>query len=167
MKIGVLSDTHITGSNSPGTVASLCSLLEPYFNDVRAILHAGDISDLSVIESLEQFGRVYAVAGNTDKHDIYTKYGDSKIIDINGFNIGLIHGWGSHDGMSNKVRDRFQNDDVNCIVFGHTHFPYNRVEENVLMFNPGSPVQPRYSSKRSIGILHLNGKNISGEHIII
>lgn len=165
MKIGVISDTHILG-NTPAAVNNLCKLIEPYFKDVRAILHAGDIKDVSVIESLEAFSRVIAVAGNMDTHDVYLKYGDRKIINFGRFKIGLMHGWGPPEGLSHKVSESFADDKVDCVVFGHTHFPYNKIEDNVLMFNPGSALEPRYSSKRTIGILHLN-KDIRGEHIVI
>ena len=166
MKIGVISDTHISGitdnrysvEENISTSESLCKILEPHFKDVKAILHAGDITDLEVIDSLYNFAKVYAVAGNSDSETIRRQLGEEKIIELRGFRIGLIHGWGSREDLSYKVRRRFNNDELDCIVFGHSHYPYDRIENDILMFNPGSPTQKRFAEYRSIGLLHIENE---------
>jgi uncharacterized protein len=173
MKIGVISDTHIAPQidaryllerNFIDKPEYLYEILKPHFSDVDAIIHAGDITHLSVIDSLEQFGQVYAIAGNMDSSDTYHKLNDKKILELGGFRIGVIHGWGSENGLTLKIRQKFISDNVNCIVFGHTHNPYNRIEDDILMFNPGSPTDKRFTEHRTIGLLYLDDK-IRGEHI--
>jgi uncharacterized protein len=173
MKIGVISDTHLSPDidsryllerNFIENHEYLCEILEPHFSDVDAIIHAGDITNLSVIESLKRFGEVYAIAGNMDSAGIHHKLGEKKIIELGGFSIGLIHGWGSENGLTIKVRQKFNSDKVDCIIFGHSHKPYNTVEDNILMFNPGSPTDKRFAEYRAIGILYLEDK-IRGKHI--
>ncbi len=148
------------------TPESLCLALEPYFKDVEAVIHAGDITDLRVLEALKRFGNVYAVAGNMDPANIHQELGEKRIIELNGYRIGLMHGWGSKEGLSFKIRQHFKDDNVDCIVFGHSHNPYDRIEDNILMFNPGSPTDRRFADYRSIGILHLEDR-IWGEHITL
>ena len=175
MNAGVISDTHlsVTGDWRIASPAAreaeddfdiLYNILKPYFQGVEIVLHAGDLIDLSVIEVLKQFGRVYAVSGNMDPASVKAGLPRKRILEINGFHIGMTHGWGAPDGLSGRVRDMFAFEMLECIVCGHSHRPYDRVEEGVLMFNPGSPTDRRFAPTRSIGILHLEDK-IWGEHI--
>ena len=172
MKIGIISDTHISPENNGRYLLEknlnnpdhLYKILKPYFSDVDAVIHAGDITHLSVLESLEQFGTVHAVAGNMDSSETFFKLGDKKIIEVGGFTLGVMHGWGAESGLPLRIRQKFSTDNVDCIVFGHSHNPYNKVEDNILMFNPGSPTDKRFAKNRNIGILYLEDK-IRGEHI--
>ena len=172
MKIGVISDTHISPENNGRYLLEnnlnnpdyLCDMLKPYFGDADAIIHAGDITHLSVIEALGQFGPVHAIAGNMDSSETFFSLGDKKIIELGGFRIGLMHGWGAESGLSSRIRRKFISDNVDCIVFGHSHNPYNKIEDNILMFNPGSPTDKRFAKNRNIGILYLEDK-IRSEHI--
>lgn len=178
MILGVLSDTHlrprggISGSSSIQEIIEddnlnpLYTVLEEYFSDVDAVIHAGDITDTSLIRMLGRFGEVYAVSGNMDPHSVRSVLPGKRIVKINGYNIGIYHGHGGPDGLSHKVRQQFKGEKLDCIVFGHSHRPYDRVEEGVLMFNPGSVMDSRNERKRSLGLLHLE-ESIRGEHIFI
>ncbi len=178
MDVGVISDTHLSAKIERGAVSCLetkkpvndleffYKMIKPYFQGVEVILHAGDIVDLSVIEVLEQFGSVYAVSGNMDPAPVRKSLPEKRIVELNGFRIGLIHGWGYPEGLAGKVQQKFTGEKVDCIVFGHSHHPYDRVENGVLMFNPGSPTDKRFATSRNVGILHLEDE-IYGEHISI
>lgn len=175
MRIGVISDTHISSSNVNGNRYILDSrlnpdflyeIVEPYFRNVDCIIHAGDITDLSVIAVLKKFGDVYAVAGNMDSSALSHELGTRKILELGKFRIGVMHGWGGPDSLSFRIRQEFREDKVDCIVFGHSHHPYDRIEDGILMFNPGSPTDRRFAPSRNIGILHLDDK-IWGEHIAL
>jgi hypothetical protein len=85
-------------------------------------------------------------------------------MDNNGFKIGLIHGWGGPSGMERKLLDKLGK--LDCIVFGHTHYPVNRTIDGVYFFNPGSAVDKRFAKSRSVGILEV-GENLTGKIIII
>jgi hypothetical protein len=86
------------------------------------------------------------------------------LMDIAGFKIGLIHGWGSPEGMERRLADRLGK--LDCIVFGHTHYPVHKTINGILFFNPGSAVDKRFARERSIGILDL-GREIRGRIITI
>jgi hypothetical protein len=58
----------------------------------------------------------------------------------------------------------FQDDDVDCIIFGHSHIPYNEFKNNILLFNPGSPTDRRRNEFFSFGLLEL-GDRIKARHI--
>ncbi|HPE07913.1 MAG TPA: metallophosphoesterase family protein, partial [Smithellaceae bacterium] len=93
VKIGVLSDTHISGYNE-----KLKEIINEHFSDVDLIFHAGDLVDLCV---LDLFGdkEVRAVCGNMDNQRVKQELPEQLLMNINGFKIGLIHGWGSPEGM--------------------------------------------------------------------
>jgi putative phosphoesterase len=158
MKIGVLSDTHLKEPHS-----EFKKVIEFHFRDVEKILHAGDFVDWSVVEYLSSLKELIAVCGNMDPLDIRKVFPPKRVIELEGFQIGLIHGGGSPLGIESRIRGEF--DDVNAIVYGHTHTPTNHQIKNILFFNPGSP--PRsFIDRGTLGILHI-GEKIEGEIVKI
>ncbi len=156
MKIGVISDTHLNISDG-----RLEKIVKDYFHDVDLILHAGDIVELDVLDVF--IGKkVYAVSGNMDHDSVREVFPGKQILEIEGQRIGLIHGWGSPFGLEEKVIREFEN--VECIVYGHTHRAMNEVRNGVLLFNPGSPTDQRFARHNSVGILDV-GKEIVGKII--
>jgi len=147
MKIGVISDTHLNISND-----RLDEIIEDRFHDVDVILHAGDIVDLAVLDA---FGgkEFYAVSGNMDHAPVREIFPEKRVVEIEGRRIGMIHGWGSPYGLEEKILREFE--DVDCIVYGHTHRAMNEVKDGVLLFNPGSPTDRRFAHHNSVGILDV------------
>lgn len=158
VKIGVLSDTHVSGFDR-----NLKKIIDENFSDVDLIFHAGDLVDLCV---LDLFGarEVRAVCGNMDGERVRQELPEQLSMVINGFKIGLIHGWGSPSGMERKLLDKLGK--LDCIVFGHTHYPVNKTIDGVSFFNPGSAVDKRLAASRTIGILEV-GSSITGRIITI
>lgn len=156
MKIGVLSDTHITTPTE-----EFLEIIEQHFSDVDIILHAGDYVDESIVDYLSSKDFI-GVVGNMDSHEITGKLPAKRILEISGFKIGLIHGWGAPTGIEKKICESFE--EVDCIVYGHTHSTKNKKKGNTLLFNPGSPKGSRHSRSRTIGRLHLD-ESIRGEII--
>ena len=160
MKIGVISDTHI---KSPDKL--LPNSVFEAFLGVDLILHAGDILIEEVLLQLAAIAPVQAVSGNNDSYEIYTKHGTRKIITINGKRIGMTHGM-SRGKTHMSAYSEFIDDNVDCIVYGHSHIPQNEIINNILFFNPGSATQRRFQPRHSVGILHVDQK-IVGEIIYI
>jgi putative phosphoesterase len=158
MKIGVLSDTHLREPHS-----EFKKLIELHFRDVDRIIHAGDFVDWSVAEYLSRLKEFIAVCGNMDPLDIRKAFPQKRMIELGKFKIGLIHGGGSPFGIESRVRDEF--DEVDVIVYGHTHTPANRQVKSILFFNPGSPTRSFWHGA-TLGILHI-GEKIEGEIIKI
>ncbi|MBW2544441.1 MAG: metallophosphoesterase family protein [Deltaproteobacteria bacterium] len=156
MKIGVISDTHL---NIPDD--RLEKIVEDYFHDVDLILHAGDMVELDVLDVFRD-KKVYAVSGNMDHDSVREVFPGKRILEIEGRRIGLIHGWGSPFGLEEKIMREFEN--VECIVYGHTHRAMNEVRDGILLFNPGSPTDQRFAKHNSVGILDI-GKEIVGKII--
>ncbi|MBN2539320.1 MAG: metallophosphoesterase family protein [Deltaproteobacteria bacterium] len=153
MKIGIISDTHL---NIPDN--RLEKIVDDYFHDVDLILHAGDMVEREVLDVFRG-KKVYAVSGNMDPDSVREVFPEKRILVIEGRRIGLIHGWGSPFGLEEKVMREF--DDVECVVYGHTHRAMNDVRDGILLFNPGSPTDQRFAKHNSVGILDI-GKEIVG-----
>ncbi len=156
MKIGVISDTHLRGYDE-----KLRKNLEHPFHGVDLILHAGDLTDLAVLDLFDRT-EVRAVHGNADPPRVKALLPDQVVLDVNGFRLGLIHACGSFPRMDEVMEERIGQ--VDCLIFGHTHRPFNRVEEGILRFNPGSATGNRFSPFNTVGVLEI-GKTITGEII--
>ncbi|MBC8316389.1 MAG: metallophosphoesterase family protein [Desulfobulbaceae bacterium] len=130
IKIGVLSDTHmIRPTDAFRDQAARC------FADVSVILHAGDLTALSVLDVFND-KEMYAVHGNMCHGSSRNSLPRQRVIEIGGFRIGLTHGMGIHSHIEDHLMQLF--DDVDCIVSGHTHRPVCHRLYGILFVNPGS-----------------------------
>lgn len=159
MRIGVLSDTHISSLSQGRRLAR--RLLEGPFSGVTAILHAGDHihPDLGLCFAPHLW---YAVRGNMDSQ--LDGLPDKRVLSFSALRIGLIHGWGIAADVEVNVLNSFVDDMPDALIFGHTHSPVCRQVGSTLLFNPGSATEPRSAPAPSVGVLTLDG-GISGEII--
>ena len=155
MKIGVISDTHLIEPS-----VELERIVLAHFNDADMILHAGDFVDQRVVDFFRRWNLI-AVCGNMDTGEIRSSLPEKRTIDVSGFKIGLIHGWGSPIGLEKRVKAQFP--PLDCLIYGHTHHPANHKRGGLFFFNPGSPTRS-FTGRNTIGILTL-GKEIKGEII--
>jgi hypothetical protein len=160
IRIGVISDTHI-----PKKSKKLPEDLVAGIKGVDLIIHAGDINEDYVIYELEELAPVTAVAGNTDSDHMRLTLGRKKIVPVGECKIGLIHGDGSIGTTLERAQKAFQSDGVDCIVFGHSHIPFNEYINGVLCFNPGSPTDKRRQEFYSYGVIQVQDKKVTGEII--
>jgi len=149
MKIGVISDTHMSLPSS-----ELLDLSTGVFSDASVVLHAGDITRYAVLNAFAD-KEVFAVCGNMDQNDVHLNLPTHRIVTLKGYRIGLVHGWGSHYGIEGRITKLFEN--VDAIVYGHTHEPANHRKGGVLLFNPGAFSGSRFEySRRSVGLLTID-----------
>jgi uncharacterized protein len=158
MRIGVISDTHLSGR-----VEKLPDALVHGLQGVNLIIHAGDWVSPLVVDLVEQIAPCESVAGNNDGPDIMNRFGLKKLLTIGGFRIGLIHGDGFRKTTEQRAREAFQAERPDIVIFGHSHIPYLQTIDGVLMFNPGSPTDKRRQPKFSYGMIEL-GKSMQAQH---
>ena len=158
MKIGVVSDTHI-----PSRAKALPAALMEGLRGVDLIIHAGDLLKDYVLYELEEIAPVEAVAGNNDDEYIRSKLPDKKIIKAGKFRIGITHGYGRGSNTLYAALAAFSRDNVDCVVFGHSHVPFNETVNGILCVNPGSPTDKRWQEYYSYGIITVGDSNISAE----
>ena len=141
MKIGVLSDTHIhLAEEIPPAILKV-------FPEVDLIVHAGDFVGSDVLEGLRRLGEVKAVHGNVDSMKLRSLLPEKELFEAGNKKIGITHGWGSPEGIEHRVRGLF--DDVDIIIYGHSHWAKIEQIGGVLFFNPGPGWQ-------SFGILTID-----------
>ena len=158
-RIGVISDTHIP------QFKKLPEAIWEHFTGVELIIHAGDLSVLSVISELETIAPVVAVQGNVEEEEVIAKLPIKREIVVGHCRIGIVHILGDSHNRIKVARQEFPN--ACCVVFGHSHIPWNREYDGLLLFNPGSATDRRRQPTCSIGILHVDDeeKSVGGEII--
>ncbi|MEW9698745.1 metallophosphoesterase family protein [Paenibacillus sp. SI8] len=158
MRIGIISDTHLSGH-----AQKLPDALVEGLSGVELILHAGDWVSPHVIELVEAIAPCEGVAGNNDGSEIIDRFGVKKLLNIAGFRIGLIHGDGYRKTTEERAREAFLSERPDIVIFGHSHIPYQQTIDGMFMFNPGSPTDKRRQPRFSYGIMEL-GETIQAQH---
>lgn len=153
MRIGIVSDTHMFGR-----AKHLPRALVEGLHGVDMILHAGDWMDEAVVGLFEQIAPTDGVAGNNDGTNIIRRFGRQKLLSLPGCRIGLIHGDGGRKTTLDRAIDAFREEQVDVIVFGHSHIPYQGMHDGVLLLNPGSPTDKRRQPRYSYGILEWDAQ---------
>lgn len=160
-QIGVISDTHIPHFKR------IPEAVWEHFADVELIIHAGDLSILSVIDQLETIAPVEAVQGNVERDEVVEKLPIKREIMVGNCRIGIVHILGEAKYYARTARREFP--DARVVVFGHSHNPYHQEHDGQLLFNPGSATDRRRQPTCSIGKLHIDDENnsVRGEIILL
>ncbi|WP_047151060.1 metallophosphoesterase family protein [Aneurinibacillus tyrosinisolvens] len=158
MRIGVIADTHV-----PSRAKKLPAALVEGLQGVDLILHAGDWVTLDIVQELEKIAPVDGIAGNNDGEEIVRRFGRKKLLTLAGYQIGMVHGDGRSKTTERRAWEAFKGEGVDVIVFGHSHIPLSRMQDGVLLFNPGSPTDKRRQPKFSYGIIQL-GETVKANH---
>ncbi len=159
-RIGVIADTHI-----PKQAEQLPEELLEQLAKVDFIIHAGDFEDTNTLKELQKTSRVIAVSGNMDSKKVKEQLSKREVLNVDHYKIGIIHGWGDPHTLPKRVFEEFKSDNVDCVVFGHSHQVFNQTIDGVLMFNPGSPTDTMSAHFKSFGILEVSPEGIKGEII--
>src|SRR5919198_5446587 len=116
-----------------------------------AILHAGDLSELSVLAELEALGPpVHAVRGNVDSAALQARLPLTRGVDAGGARIAMVHDAGPAAGRLQRMRRRFP--EAQAVVFGHSHIPLLESADGFTIFNPGSPTERRRAPQHTMGL---------------
>jgi putative phosphoesterase len=159
MKIGVLSDTH---ANS---LEDLSRKIVDELSGTDLIIHAGDYVSERMVDELNELGNFKGVYGNMDPFEVREKLPSSDLIDIGGKKIGVAH---PSDGgppliIEEKIKNNFN--EVDAIIYGHSHKIKNEFRNGVLFFNPGSATG-QFTDCKSFGLLTI-GNKLEGKIITI
>ena len=147
-RVALVADTHI-----PKAGPALPERLLEELKGADLILHAGDLVEMSVMEELGSLAPTKAVVGNMDFPEVRTVLPEKLVVEVEGKLIGLIHGWGPPMGIERRVLSRFS--DVDAIVFGHTHKALIEERKGILLVNPGTPNDRRFSKRLSYANLTI------------
>jgi hypothetical protein len=160
-RIGVISDTHIPAFKS------LPEGVWTHFAGVELIIHAGDLSRLSVIGELETLAPVVAVQGNVEEAEVVRALPIKRELLVGGLRIGVVHILGDAQHRARAARQEFPT--ARCVIFGHSHTPYTQEHDGQLLFNPGSANDRRSQPTCSLGLLTIDdeAQQIKGKIILL
>lgn len=139
--IGVISDTH--GLLRPEAVEALrgCS----------SIIHAGDVGQLSILDTLRGIAPVVAaVRGNIDRGYEFDVLPERATVKIDGLRICVLHDLAQFDEDAAA-------EGYSAVITGHSHVPKIETRHGVLFLNPGSAGPRRF--KLPITLAHLTVEN--------
>jgi putative phosphoesterase len=157
-RVIAVADTHI-----PKVGPALPDGLLERFAGADLILHAGDLIEMSVLDELRSLAPTRAVVGNMDLPEVRSLLPEKTVIEVEGKLIGLIHGWGPPMGVERRVLSRLPGVDV--AVFGHTHKALVETRKGILLVNPGTPNDRRFSDRLSYAVLTIENGEIETEII--
>jgi putative phosphoesterase len=129
MKVGVLSDTHVSNLSSE-VIERLKNL------NLDLIIHCGDYTGIDVIHQLQALGTFCGVAGNMDSPEIKNILREKEVIEAEGKRIAVVHRHGLVFG-DRKMKNRFQGEKIDIFIHGHTHQLRNEKKGDVYYLNPG------------------------------
>ncbi len=154
MKILVISDTHI--QTIKGNFPS--KLLEE-LKSSDACIHAGDFVEYSVFKELSSITKVYGVWGNMDSTGVRKNLPQKQIIRIGNIKIALTHGEGAPHSLITLIKDIFKDEfsEIDIFIFGHSHYPLNKIIDKKVYFNPGSPTDKIFTPYNSYGVIEIIG----------
>jgi uncharacterized protein len=138
VRIAVISDTHLS---TPTPVFT--EIFETHLLSADILVHCGDITGEEVLGLLMTHHRFFGVAGNMDGFGIRSVLPDSRIVDLLGVRIGIVHGWGRSGDLPQRTGALFAGR-ADLVCFGHSHRRLLMQPENgPLLVNPGSLLAPR------------------------
>ena len=160
LRIAVVADTH--SKPHPETLP-LISAKKPH-----AILHAGDVGDLGVLDELETIAPVIAVRGNIDSRD--TGLPDAITLEVGRKNDPTLVLWLTHIALHYKrlrsdIRRQAQEAQAQLVVCGHSHMPWLAQDGDLAVFNPGSCGPRRFQLPILFGLISLTATGVSFQHV--
>jgi uncharacterized protein len=153
MKIGIISDTHI-----PKKAKQIPKAVLQGLKDVDLIIHAGDWQTMAVYHQLSKIAPVEGVYGNIEDEEVETFFPEKRLLTIGNYRIGVVHGHGTGKTTIERAYRAFENENLDLIIFGHSHIPLLEEYKGVLMFNPGSATDKRRQPRYSYGIIEVESE---------
>jgi putative phosphoesterase len=144
MRIGVISDTH--GLLRAEALDALTG--------AEHILHAGDVGDIAILDSLRAIAPVTAIRGNIDTSGACANLPTTEYVELAGASFYLVHN--RHDLDLNPSAAG-----ISCIVSGHSHRPVIETHNGVVFLNPGSAGPRRFSLPLTVALIDANGGNLN------
>lgn len=160
LRVVVVADTH---SQPHPLAARWVESLKP-----QAILHAGDIGNLGVLDDLAQIAPVIAVRGNIDERasdlpdsvSIAVRAGGQTALTLLMMHIAVygprIRADAARLATGHGAR---------LIVCGHSHVPFIGKDRGLTVFNPGSIGPRRFHLPIVFGVLEIASGKLTLRHV--
>jgi putative phosphoesterase len=158
--LAVVADTH---SMPHSRALGLLAALRP-----DAMLHAGDIGDLRVLDQLAMVCPVLAVRGNVDVR--HAGLPDVLVVEVGSperlvLRILLLHIGLNGLNLRADIARLARAEAASLVVCGHSHVPFMGSDGGLTIFNPGSAGPRRFSLPVVFGVVDVNARDVRLSHI--
>ncbi|MGI8433401.1 MAG: metallophosphoesterase family protein [Nocardioidaceae bacterium] len=138
LELLMIADTHV-----PKRARDLPAALWRAVDSADVVLHAGDWVVVDFIDQLERrCRRLVGCYGNNDGPELRRRLPEVARITLGGVRFAVIHETGPAAGRERRCAQQFP--DVDVLVFGHSHIPWDSTTGSGLrLLNPGSPTDRR------------------------
>jgi uncharacterized protein len=136
--LGLISDTH--GLMRPEALDAL--------NGSDLIIHAGDVGDPAVLESLARLAPVHAIRGNNDRGAWAASLPSTEVVELGSHSIYVLHNLTELDVEPAAAG-------FTAIISGHSHNPAIERRGGVLFANPGSAGPRRFKLPVTVATMTL------------
>jgi uncharacterized protein len=141
MRVGIISDTH--GLLRPEVERALAG--------VGAIVHAGDVGAVEVLNKLKRIAPVFAVRGNVDTEAWAQELPASTVVEVNGAIFYVLHNLRELEVRPDAAGFDF-------VISGHTHQAEQVERRGVVYLNPGSAGPRRFRLPVTMAVMELGKK---------
>ncbi len=159
LRLVAVADTH---SQPHAATAERLSSLHP-----DAILHAGDIGDLAVLDALRALAPLYAVRGNIDTRA--RELPDVLLLDLVGrdrtVRLLLVHIAVYGPKLRAEIAKLARAEKASLVVCGHSHVPFIGQDRGITVFNPGSIGPRRFHLPIVFGTIDVGPNGIKLAHL--
>ncbi|MBM6406050.1 metallophosphoesterase [Phycicoccus sp. CSK15P-2] len=132
-----MSDTHL-----PRRAKDLPAPLWEAVEAADLVVHAGDWVDVATLDALEsRSARLLACWGNNDGDDLRARLPEVARATVEGVRVAVVHETGQKQRREERMRAQYP--DVDLLVFGHSHIPWDTEHDGLRLLNPGSPTDRR------------------------
>ena len=122
------------------------------------IVHAGDVGDPKILDTLRDLAPVTVVRGNIDGGAWAEALPESERIEAHGFSIYVLHDVNQLDLDPTAAG-------LSVVISGHSHRPSIRTQDGVLYLNPGSAGPRRFKLPITVARLRLSDSGLAAEHV--
>ena len=137
-RLVLIADTHL-----PKRARDLPAEVWRAVDEADLVIHAGDWVDVRLLDELEaRSARLVACFGNNDHGALRERLPEVARVEVEGVRLGVVHETGQAVGREERMSGSY--DDLDVLVFGHSHIPWDTVTSTGLrLLNPGSPTDRR------------------------
>jgi uncharacterized protein len=155
VRLVLTADTHL-----PKRARDLPDQLWQAIDGADVVVHAGDWVDVWLLDRLEQrSARLIGVYGNNDGPALRARLPEVARVELDGVRLAVVHETGAAAGREARCARRFP--DVDVLVFGHSHIPWDSAVGGLRLLNPGSPTDRRRQPHATFMTATINGGRLA------